>query len=149
MDLHTCLICEKTGENLICVVRGKNSLIEASEQRKDGKKEAYENAVQIYVHKYCRKDYIKPQSIEAYKRKQGNCNPDSSDGSARSILLGFNIKDNCFICGELIGECSRSKKQNHVQWCKVKNSKRVLRKYVNHEMTSTALIFKCVFVHMT
>lgn len=112
MSLQTCLICEKTGENLTCVVRGRNKLIDASEERNDGKRDVFQNTVEIHVHADCRKDYTKPQSIEAFKRKQRNAKS-SSDGAARSVLIGFDIRENCFICGEKIEECSRSKKSKY------------------------------------
>lgn len=111
MSYQKCSICGIESDNIIKVVRGQQKLIEASEQRDDGRKSVFEDADNIFVHTECRKNYIKPQSIEAYKRKQKNedsaCSPGDPTGS---VLLDFNIREKCFICGEKVEIWSRSKK---------------------------------------
>ena len=113
------------GEDIVALTkRGIAGIIAASNERADGKFEQSGSELSIVVHKSCRKEYTRPTSIEAAKRKQLEERKDeskrSSQVSLRSSVPAFDFRRNCLFCGE---EASQEKeKKKEVKYRKVINT---------------------------
>lgn len=109
-----CLICDGAVENDLCNVREKGiiGLCKASELRKDGKGEVFRSKTSGVVHKSCRRDYVRSDSIKKFLKEALLHQPSTSRDvpSLRSGQPTFEFKTKCFFCTETYDEEKESKK---------------------------------------
>jgi len=117
-----CCICEQSFGNssTVEVERGLDKLINASVERGDRKHEQLQKLTSIKVHVQCRKEYTRPSSINAYKKKRENEEEVAAATSPlkkkmRSSQFAFDFKNCCFICGKDADEKKENKKRKELR----------------------------------
>ena len=97
-----CLICERKideGEEVL-VERGLKTLIQASVERGDDKHKSFEKLKSVPVHKLCRKNYTRKDSIAAVKKSLSQPSTSQTCGVLRSSGKSFDFRNDCIFCGE-------------------------------------------------
>jgi hypothetical protein len=114
-----CFICNKhlTESETVTVDRGLKTLINASIERGDEFSEYLKDQTSVTVHKQCRKNYTRKDTIAALKRKQDEEQASTSKISpprtrARVSASSFCFKKCCLFCGNELDEHFHSKKQS-------------------------------------
>ena len=100
---EVCFICQKAeGDVLTVQQRGVKTLLNSAIQRKISTHRRFlNNLSEVKVHSACQKNYNNPKLISAYLKR----GPEPSTSSTlRSTVKQFDLKNNCFYCGEKSGD---------------------------------------------
>ena len=95
-----CAVCDKSinGDDNMCLrEKGVLSLNKCSKERGENKT----FMAGQYIHKKCRKNYTRPQSILAtQKRKSLDEEHDNEKRTLRSQIINFDFQTNCLFCAQ-------------------------------------------------
>ncbi|XP_029341748.1 uncharacterized protein LOC100571724 isoform X2 [Acyrthosiphon pisum] len=105
---NLCFICDKElsveSECVSVKTKGIANLINSSKARFDNKWKSLVNLENVLVHKDCRKNYTRPDTIrKCVNEKEGTSNISPVKGKLRSNYI-FKFKENCLFCDN---ECSK------------------------------------------
>ena len=104
MESQQCIVCGKAISSngaAILTPKGVQAIRSASTARNDDLNEKLDVTSSVAIHAECRKQYTRPSSIKAHKRKCDR--PLFAPASAkkmRSSESGFDFKRDCMFCGK-------------------------------------------------
>ena len=100
--------------------KGLKTIISTSKERNDNKWVLLEDSKNITVHETCRKNYIRPSTVEKYKRTASMMEQEAGPSGMQSTPkkktlrteagISFNFCKCCLFCGEEIDEKKERKK---------------------------------------
>ena len=108
--MSICIICsEELGpddddDDIVTIGgKGKRTLVQASIRRCDGLQEQLEKSSPLKLHRSCRKNYTREDTIIADKRRASNTKTKNDQGKKlRSQDSTFDIKDDCMFCAKSV-----------------------------------------------
>lgn len=101
------------GETVEVGTRAKATIVDASQQRQDGREQYISTAQPLVVHVSCRMTYTRKNSIVSHRKTLSSTLFDGAKcpclRSTEQSSSKFDIADDCLICGEVANE-NRKKK---------------------------------------